>query len=55
MYVGHMLAIVAKLRRQRIDDWWQPAEPEPKADQQARQHSEELFDPFAALGVWALF
>jgi hypothetical protein len=47
MYVVHMLAIAAKLRRQRIDDWWQPARPELKADQQARKHSEELYDPFA--------
>jgi hypothetical protein len=24
-------AIGAALRKQRIDDWWQPAKPEPKA------------------------
>jgi hypothetical protein len=61
MYVVHMFyafrAIGAKLRKQRIDDWWQPAksEPEPKDDQRAGRHSEELHDTFAAPGVWALF
>jgi len=57
MYVDRMLAIGAKLRRQPIDDWGNPAkpEPEPKADQQAGQHSEELYNPFAGLRVYALF
>jgi hypothetical protein len=44
-------AIGAKLRKQPIDDWWQPAKPEPKDDQQAGRHSEELHDTFAAPGV----
>jgi hypothetical protein len=48
-------AIGDKLRKQRIDDWWQPAKPKPKDDQQAGRHSEELHDTFAAPGVWALF
>jgi len=29
--------------------------PEPQVDQQAGQHSEELHNRFAGLGVWALF
>jgi hypothetical protein len=48
------------LRKQRIDDWWQPAkpEPEPEADRCAAQYehalmrkfprrpTEDLYDPF---------
>jgi hypothetical protein len=39
-------AIGEAMRKQRIDDWWQPAKPEhePKADEPIA--SEDWFDPF---------
>ena len=32
------------LRKQRIDDWWQPAKPEPKATEP--EIPDWMFDPF---------
>jgi hypothetical protein len=40
-------AIGETLRKQRIDDWWQPAKPEPKAAEPTAAH--DWFDPF---GGW---
>jgi hypothetical protein len=37
-------AIGGALRKQRIDDWWQPAKPEQKAEPSG---SEDWFDPFS--------
>ena len=36
-------AIGGALREQRIDDWWQPARPEPRA---AEPVSDDASDPF---------
>jgi hypothetical protein len=38
-------AIREALRKQRIDDWWQPEKPEPKADQ--RIANDDFCDPFS--------
>jgi hypothetical protein len=50
-------AIGATLREQRLDDWWNPAKPEPEAERLARQDGvmrtrtseppEEMYDPLA--------
>ena len=37
-------AIGGALRKQRIDDWWQPAKPEPKATEP--EIPDWMFDPF---------
>jgi hypothetical protein len=38
-------AIGGALRKQRIDDWWQPAKPERNPAEPIA--SEDLFDPFS--------
>jgi hypothetical protein len=39
-------AIGGTLRKQRIDDWWQPARPEPEPKATEPIASEDWFDPF---------
>jgi hypothetical protein len=53
-------AIGGALRKQRADDWWQPAKPGPKAAEpladplvsHGRRLTEDFYDPFAGHGVW---
>jgi hypothetical protein len=40
-------AIGGALRKQRIDDWWQPAKPEPKPKVAEPSASDDWFDPFS--------
>jgi hypothetical protein len=48
-------AIGGALRKQRIDDWWQPAKPKPepaaqKAAQKITADLDAAFDPFGGWG-----
>jgi len=40
-------AIGGALRKQRIDDWWQPAKPEPEPKAAELITSDHWFDPFS--------
>ena len=40
-------AIGGALRKQRIDDWWQPAKPEPEPKAAEFITSDDWFDPFS--------
>ena len=40
-------AIGGALRKQRIDDWWQPAKPEPEPSAAEPSASKDWFDPFS--------
>jgi len=40
-------AICGALRKQRIDDWWQPAQPEPEPNAVEPIASKDWFDPFS--------
>ena len=39
-------AIGGALRKQRIDDWWQPTKPEPEPKAAESIAGEDWFDPF---------
>jgi hypothetical protein len=39
-------AVGGALRKQRIDDWWQPAKPEPEPKAAELKISDWMFDPF---------
>jgi hypothetical protein len=39
--------ICGALRKQRIDDWWQPAKPEPESNAAEPIASKDWFDPFS--------
>jgi hypothetical protein len=40
-------AICGALREQRIDDWWQPATPDPEPNAAEPIASKDWFDPFS--------
>ena len=40
-------AIGSALRKQHVDDWWQPAKPEPEPKAAEPIASEDWFDPFS--------
>jgi hypothetical protein len=40
-------AIGEALRKQRIDDWWQPAKPDPEPKAAELANNGALYDPFA--------
>jgi hypothetical protein len=39
-------AIGGTLRKQRIDDWWQPAQREPEPEPVKRMSNDAWYDPF---------